>query len=261
MNNPPSKSVSQRNLIGCLFAILFASVSIKASAGPLSELMALNEKWPETFAKKDDSSFPDFYTKNALTAQYPYNAEENLTGLKAITSFFKKGPFKLEDASVTTDFIAMEAKGKTSLIIKRWQLKHAAGDAAGLAIKVAQLTDKWLWNIELSAGGIKGVADLSQNDYEPDNSALNYLTDRMAVQTRPLYKSPSIDINDIANNQMDISVGVRYNNLLTIENGDQGLVIATENRRGRTRIAFIAADKVDEEWRAAVVIGFPLAQE
>ena len=218
--------------------------------GPLTQLTALNEQWPTVFANKDIKRLPDFYSPDALMAQYPYNEADNLEGLEAITAMFSNGPFKLVDASVKTWTLRMDARGNGGLILKKWQLNHSEGSFSGLAIKVASQQDnQWHWDIELSGGGLKSLSDFAKNDFEPDNSAFGYIATRLLNSKKPNHEEHLIDMDVSAAVQTASEGLAEFNNVLAIENDDTGLLITRASKQGYNYIVFMGLARVDGHWK------------
>ncbi|WP_461535092.1 hypothetical protein [Spongorhabdus nitratireducens] len=214
-----------------LCALMVAgSSSLLAQENPLQQLSAMNDRWPVVFAEKNTKALPELYSADALMAQYPYAAANNLHGVKAITGMFEGGPFQLKEGVVRTWTQAIQYTETTGLIIKQWQLTHASGAFSGFAIKVAKHTDQWRWDVEISGGGLQDVSGFATRDYEVDNSAFGHLSERI----------------------FDFKSSTKVDNLLAIKNTDRGLLLVKLTEpAGNSRLVIIATEKVKDSWQAA----------
>lgn len=224
-------------------------IATNAFASSTHELQQMNTRWHQAFAEKDTGAFSSLYTNDAWTAQYPYQPNSELVGVDAISQMFANGPFMLPGGVIDTQTVALDTSGDTGLILKKWQLSFDTGAFSGLAVKVATQQEQWLWDIELSGGGINTLAGFASQDYEADTSAFDGVAQRLSTTPHNVWLVDATTTFAKPTEQTSIS---SVNNLLAIEHGANGLLIANVQSNGQSFVSLIALEKIDGIWQPMV---------
>lgn len=223
-------------------------MSAGAQAAAPEELVALNNQWQPLMNAKDVDGLDKFYDADSLLGQFPYDSSKNLQGLEAISQMFAGGPFGLPELKAQVDTLALDAKDDTALLVKNWDISFKDGGFKGLAVEVLSNTpDGWKRRIDIGAGGLTSAAGFADTDTEVDNTAFNSLADDYAIRSAGAARV-SLDDAELP----DFAEGFEVDNLLSVEQGSNGLLISRLTGKGQSFLLFNAVEKTAEGWQVKV---------
>lgn len=222
--------------------------SAAALAQAPAELVELNNQWQPLMNAKNTAALSQFYDAESLLGQYPYDSSKNLQGLEAISQMFAGGPFSLPELQAQIDTVALDARDDTALLVKNWQISFKDGGFKGLAVEVLENTpDGWKRRIDIGAGGLQSITELAANDLEIDNSAFAGLADDYAVRT-----ADAVRVNLGTAALPDLSKVQAVDNLLSVQQGDSGLLVSRLNDGSGDYLLVNALQKSATGWQVKV---------
>lgn len=207
-----------------------------------------NRGWQQLMNSKDSAALANYYDDASLLANFPYDSSKNLQGITAISAMFTGGPFNLKDLKAQIETRALASKGDTGLLLKHWDISFDKGGFNGLALEVLTRDgDSWKRRIDLGAGGQQSAADLASQDTEADNSAFDGIAAKL----------PSLSIKAERINLSDAASALKFeaasaDNLLSIQQGDYGLLISRINSTAGEFVTFNALRQQAGKWQVEV---------
>lgn len=255
-SNSPSSSLKTMIKVTAFAVFSLSAGYTQAAVSP--QLDAFNTQWAEAFSAKNLPVVKSYYDDSSIVASFPYKAEANLKGADAIGQMFQNGPFKLEGFNVKVTPLGFEQHQKTALLLKYWHVSHKGGEFSGLAVEVLNNTrDGWKRKIDMAAAGLAKAADFAKQE---------------ATQVRTF---DSLDISNANVSQLDVPqqntalnraisaaiAGNNYQNITSIINDNQGLLIARVAHDGHDYLTFNALEQQNGNWTVNVQLISALNQK
>ncbi|WP_028469541.1 hypothetical protein [Neptunomonas japonica] len=250
MNNLSKKTSNTFSKLAKATVLTFCGLSAGYTAAAVSpQLEAFNTQWAPAFSAKNIDLVTSYYDDSSIVASFPYKPEANLKGADAIGKMFQNGPFNLEDFKVNVIPLGFEEKQNTALLLKNWNVSHKGGEFSGLAIEVLNKTPVgWKRKIDMAAGGMSNVADFAK----PASSKKYTFTaiNADAAQTTQL---GVVTQNTTLNTALvELMTKNDYQNITSIINEDNGLLVARINHDGQDYVTFSALKKQQDNWNIEV---------
>lgn len=220
-----------------------------ATAAVSEELKTLNDRWQQVFSAKDLAASQSYYDASSLVASFPYDATKDLKGDAAIGKMFQNGPFNLAEFNVKVAPIGFDESGNSALLLKNWNVSHSGGAFSGLAVEVLEKKDAgWKRIIDMAAGGFSNPSDfakapvMAQKTFKAIDTSGSQVTQlTVSEQDKSLNKAI----------QAAIQAG-NYEDLSSVSNADNGLLIARVSIENTSYITFNALKKSASSWQSTI---------
>ena len=248
-------------LMPMAFSLAFSTTSFAEIS---AAIIAKNDEWIDTFNNKNVEHLSRLYTTDALVATSPYDPNNATRGFEKIQQSLVDGPFKLNGARIYTQSLSADENPSrtTGLTVKKYRVEGQGGSlmSTGMAIKVLKripsrnfrLPDQWRWSIELSGENLKDITGFAEERREMDNSAFNYLTDRLNSSPQGFIGEKTLNIDTPLEEIPHVSPYTQVNNLQAIRNGNQGLLITKVQTSDVDYLTINAVEYYGGQWRIAV---------
>jgi hypothetical protein len=229
------------------FSMLTLAGALSFNVAQASALTDYNNQWQTLMNNKSADQLGNYYDKQSLLGQYPYDAAKNLIGLDNIQQMFSNGPFKLADLNVEVNSVGLSETADTAILLKGWKIDFDKGGFSGLALEVlTKNNDQWVRSIDLGAVGLKAAVDFAQQDAALDNSAFENFAAKLSEQHSAARQNLSeaaamLNIEDIE----------KVDNLLSVAQGNTGLLITKVTSKGSTYLTFNALKLANDSWSLA----------
>ncbi|MCK5893149.1 MAG: hypothetical protein KAG53_01805 [Endozoicomonadaceae bacterium] len=230
---------------------------VPAPYNKVVELYQNDDSWTQFMLEKNIAELPKFYNDQSILATFPYDESQNIVGVDNIAALFANNIFSLSgDLKLTTTPVARVVSQDVGLIIKQWNVDNNSRSFEGMSIQLLTYNDndhQWSRLIDLEANNITKPAEFNttQGDIDNDNSAFDYLADRMLSSmenTKQVKVNLDSPMTAVTYDDSEASITT----IAVIPHEDYGLLIARVVNGQGQYLTFNAVKHTEDGWEVVI---------